>query len=122
MAMMFSGRAQRLQSEGLPIAIEWKGALLDAGVWAVTKAAPRPNAAMALLEFVYTRPEAHAQFAVDSFGSTAHKDALQKMPEASRATQIVSPDNWKTVVRVDSAWLAANQEAVLKRWTEWIAK
>lgn len=122
MAMMFSGRALRLQNEGLPIGIEWKGALLDAGVWAVTKAAPRPNAAMALLEFVYTRPEAHAQFAQESFGSTAHKDALQKLPEAARATQIVSPENWKSVVRVSPDWLASNQEPVLKRWTEWIAK
>jgi mannopine transport system substrate-binding protein len=121
MALMFSGRAQRLQGEGLPVAIAWNGALLDAGVWAVTKAAPRPHAAMALLEFIYTRPEAHAQFAVESFGSTAHKDGLDKMPEAARATQIVAPDNWKSVVRVDPAWLAGNQAAMLKRWAEWIA-
>ena len=74
------------------------------------------------MEFVYTRPEAHAQFAQESFGSTAHKDALQKLPEAARATQIVSPENWKSVVRVSPEWLASNQEPVLKRWTEWIAK
>jgi mannopine transport system substrate-binding protein len=121
MALMFSGRAQRLQGEGLPVAIAWNGALLDAGVWAVTRAAPRPNAAMALLEFIYTRPEAHAQFAVESFGSTAHRDGLEKMPETARASQIVSPDNWKSVVRVDPAWLAGNQDAVLKRWAAWIA-
>jgi mannopine transport system substrate-binding protein len=121
MALMFSGRAQRLQGEGLPIGISWKGALLDAGVWGVTKSAPRPNAAMALLEFVYTRPEAHAAFTLESFQSTAHKEALSKLPEAARANQIVAPDNWSGIVRVDPAWLAANQESTVKRWTEWLA-
>jgi hypothetical protein len=25
-------------------------------------------------------------------------------------------------VRIDGAWLAANQDAVLRRWTEWLSR
>jgi mannopine transport system substrate-binding protein len=122
MAMMFAGRAQRLQAEGLPIDVVWKGAPLDASVWSVTKGAARPNAAMALLEFVYSRPEAHAAFAQASFGSTAHKDALGLIPAAARSSQAVSPANWSGIVRVDPAWVAANQDNVTKRFTDWLAR
>jgi mannopine transport system substrate-binding protein len=121
MAMMFSGRSSRLQAEGLPLNIVWNGAPLDASVWAVTKDAPRPNAALALLDFIYTRPNVHAAFIGESFNATAQREAINLLDPAKRGSVVVYPENWSKVVRIDQAWLAANQEAVLKRWTAWIS-
>lgn len=121
MAMLFAGRAQRLRSEGLPLAVVWDGAPLDASAWAVTKGAPHPRAALALLDFIYTRPEAHAKFAVASFGSTAHKDAIKLIDAAEQKAQAVHPDNWPKLVPIDRDWLADNQAKVISRWTAWLA-
>ena len=121
MAMMFSGRSSRLQAEGIPLNIVWNGAPLDASVWAVTKDAPRPNAALALLDFIYTRPSVHAAFIGESFNATAQREAINLLDPAKRSSVVVHPNNWSKVVRIDQAWLAANQEAVLRRWTAWLA-
>jgi mannopine transport system substrate-binding protein len=122
MAMSFAGRALRLHHEGLPIGVAWNGAPLDASVWTVTKAAPHPNAALALLDFVYTRPEAHAAFAEESFGSTGHREALARLNPDKQRLQAAHPDNWSRIIRVDSAWLATHQEETLKRWAEWVSR
>jgi mannopine transport system substrate-binding protein len=122
MAMSFSGRMLRLRSEGLPIAMVWNGAPLDAAVWAITRLAPRPNAALALLNFVYTRPEAHAQYMNASFGSTGYRAALDLLSAEDQRLQVSYPDNWSKVVRIDGAWLAANQDAVVRRWTDWLSR
>jgi mannopine transport system substrate-binding protein len=121
MAMMFSGRASRLQAEGLPVNVDWNGAIVDASVWAVTKNAPRPHAALALLDFIYTRPDAHATFIGESFNATAQREAIDLLPQDKRASVVTAQANWSKVVHIDRGWLAQNQEAVLKRWTAWLA-
>ncbi len=121
MAMLFSGRAFRLRSEGIPLGISWNGAPLDAAFWAVTKGAQHANAALALLDFIYTRPKAHAEFAAESFGSTAQRGALAFLPTEAKASSVLQPANWSKIVRVDRGWLAANRENVLQRWSTWIA-
>ena len=121
MAMMFSGRASRLQAEGVPLNVNWDGAILDASVWAVTKNAPRPHAALALLNFIYTRPDAHVAFIGESFNATAQREAVDLLPQDKRGSVVTAQANWSKVVQIDREWLAQNQEAVLKRWTAWLA-
>lgn len=121
MAMMFAGRAQRLRAEGLPLGIVWNGAPLDASAWTVAAGAPHPLAARALLDFIYTRPEAHAKFAAASFGSTAHKDAVALLEPAEQKLQAAHPDNWSKLVPIDRDWLSAHQADVTTRWAAWLA-
>ncbi|MBL8699398.1 MAG: ABC transporter substrate-binding protein [Alphaproteobacteria bacterium] len=121
MAMMFAGRALRLVSEGLPLNVVWNGAPLDAAFWGVTRGAPHQAAARALLNFIYTRPDAHAAFIKASFGATAHREAVALLAPAEQRLQAVHPDNWSKIVPVDRDWLAANQAATLTRWAAWIA-
>jgi mannopine transport system substrate-binding protein len=122
MAMSFAGRVLRLRADGLPINVVWNGAPLDASVWAPTRGGPHPNAALALLNFVYTRPEAHAEFIVESLGSTGLREGVARLAPDVQRLQAGYPDNWSRIVRVDSAWLAANQEAVVRRWTDWLSR
>ena len=121
MAMLFSGRAFRLRSEEIRLGISWNGAPLDAAFWAATKGAQHPNAGLALLDFIYTRPKAHAEFAAESFGSTAQREAIDFLPADAKASSVLQPANWSRIVRVDHDWLAENREKVLQRWSTWIA-
>jgi mannopine transport system substrate-binding protein len=121
MAMMFAGRAMRLRADGLPIGVSWNGAPLDASFWGVLKDAPHPNAALALVNFVYSRPQAHADFARENLAPTGLKALLPLLDPAAQKVQATHPDNWPKIVRTDAGWLGANQDVVLKRWTEWLA-
>ena len=119
-SMMFSGRASQLHTEGL-VGFGWHGAILSGGVLSVLRNAPRPNAAMALLDFVYTRPEAHAHFMAEMRYATMVRGANDRLDPAQRQTLATHPDNWPRIVRLDAAWLAENRDAVLERWTGWIS-
>ena len=123
MAMSFSGRAGRLRvEEGLPIVSVWDGAPFDAGVFCATAGAPRPNAALAFLDFTYTRPSAHAAYMVAANGATAMRGAADLVDPEFGRTLASHPDNWSGVVRMDPAWLAEHRDTVMRRWTAWLAE
>ncbi len=121
MAQMYAGRALGLRKEGLPVGVSWNGAPLDAAAWCVLKDAKRPLAALALLNFLYTRPEAHAAFDVESNGITAMRAALAMLDPDSQKVQATAPDNWKGIVQIDRGWLGQNNAEVLEKWTSWVA-
>lgn len=121
MAQMYSGRAIGLRREGLPMGISWSGVPLDAAAWCVLKEAKHPKAALALLSYLYTRPEAHAAFASESAGVTAMQDAFPLLDAAMQEVAVTNPENWQQVVQIDRSWLGQNHNAVLERWTSWLA-
>lgn len=122
MAMTFAGRAMRLRSEGLPVGVSWNGAPLDASFWGVLEGAQRPNAGLALLNFVYSRPGAHAAFVKESLAATGLKGALPLLEPAIARDLATAPENWPRIVKIDRDWLDANQDAVLRRWADWLAR
>ncbi|MGV6873958.1 extracellular solute-binding protein [Pseudochelatococcus sp. B33] len=122
MAMMFANRARTLQVEGLPVGISWNGAPLDASAWSVLAQAPRPLAGLALLNFVYSRPEAHAAYMVETRGATAVKAATALLPPADAEQIPTNATIWPQIVPMDRDWLSENQNAVIQRWTKWIAQ
>lgn len=121
MAMMFVNRARSLQREGLPLEVSWEGAPLDASVWTLLADAPHPKAAAALLNFIYSRPEVHAAYMAESGGATAMRAAPALMDPAAATLLPTAPETWSKIVVTDNDWLSENQEAVLRRWAEWIA-
>ncbi|WP_050578991.1 extracellular solute-binding protein [Sinorhizobium medicae] len=122
MSMMFANRARTLQTAGLPVGISWNGAPLDASVWTVLAQAPHPLAALALLNFVYSRPEAHAAYMTETRGATAMKAAVGYMKAEDAAQILTNEDIWPQIIRIDRSWLSENQNTVIQRWTEWIAR
>ena len=122
MSMLYSGRAVGLQKEGLPVGITWKGAAKDQGGWGVLKDAPHPNAAVAFLNYFYTRPEAHLAFADQINYDTGSAAALEAVPESDRPQRATFPDNWNNMLTQDEVWVAQNRDAVLEQWTAWLAQ
>ena len=121
MAMMFSNRAGALRTEGLPIRHTWNQALLGGGPFCLLREAPRPLAAMALLDFLFTRPEAHAAYMTAQHVATFMRGAADHLDQDVARQLVTHPDNWPRPIRVDPVWLRENRSALIARWTAWIS-
>ena len=120
MAPMWSNRAGQIHSDGL-VDFTWDGAIQNAGAYCVVRNAPRPLAAMALLDYFYSRPEAAAAFMMQQHAGMAVRRAAELTEPAFRETLVTNPDNWSRVVRLDHVWVADNRDAILERWNGWIS-
>ncbi|MGX9121049.1 extracellular solute-binding protein [Mesorhizobium sp. BHbsci] len=118
-AMVWNGRAAQLLKEGFPVSIVWNGAILSADAWAITKGAPHAIAAKALLNYLYTRPEAHAEFAKRMNYAMPNKHASDFMNADLRSA--LPTTYWSTIVKGDVTWLAENRQKIIERWTAWIS-
>ncbi|MEI9425704.1 ABC transporter substrate-binding protein [Mesorhizobium sp. Cs1299R1N1] len=119
--MIWNGRAAGLRSEGAPVTFVWIGAVFNADTLSITKGAPHPIAAKALLNYFYTRPEAHAEF-VKRMNYVSPNKHVGEFLEARVASDIVSaPQNWPTLIRADPVWVAENRQKVIERWTAWVS-
>ena len=121
MAMLFSNRASKLRFEEGAVDFTWNEGILGGAPFCILRDAPRPLAAMALLDSFYTRPEAVALYVEAQYVSTFVRGVSDFVDPALRDTLVTNPDNWSRVVRTDPAWLAENRDAVLHRWTAWIS-
>ena len=124
MIMMYSGRALRSKSQGVPIDVTWNQAVMAPGRWTIIKGAPHPKAAMQFLDFFLTRPEAHAAFTEETFYDTANKNSVNFLPAGERPNSALYDGNLAKTVQLDYAlasWLGANNDAMLERWNTWIA-
>src|SRR5262249_54428352 len=93
MGMIFLGRAVTLRSQGVKTRIIMANAPLDANFWAVTKDAPHPLAGMALINFFFSRPEAHVQLLKATGEATLYKPMLPLLDSDMRKIAAVDPDN-----------------------------
>jgi mannopine transport system substrate-binding protein len=121
MGMLFVGRAVTLRNQNVKTKIVWAGAPLDANFWAVTREAPHPLAAMALINFFFTRPEAHIELLKFTGEATLFKPMLPLLDDEMRKIATVNPDNWANLIIPDQDYIAASQERLLTRWNAWIA-
>ena len=123
--MMYSGRALRSKSQGVPLDITWNQAIMAPGRWTIVKGAPNQKAAMQFLDFFLTRPEAHAAFTKQIFYDTANKRSVDFIAAADRPNSALYGDNLSKTVQLDyplAAWLGPNHDKLLERWNAWIAK
>lgn len=120
MGMIFLGRAVTLRNQGVKTKIILAGAPLDANFWAVTKDAPHPLAGMALLNFFFTRPEAHVEMLKATGEATLYKPMLPLLDPETRKLTAVEPENWASLIMPDTDYLARTQDSLLTRWNAWI--
>ncbi|ESZ60246.1 hypothetical protein X727_31220 [Mesorhizobium sp. L103C119B0] len=119
--MVWNGRVAALRMEGFPISFVWSGAMLDADVLAFIKGAPHAIAAKALLNYLYTRPEAHAAFAKRLNYALPNKHAGDFFDADIKSALPTAPQNWSRIVETDVTWLSKNRQELIERWTAWIS-
>lgn len=125
MIMMYSGRALRSKSQGVPVDVTWNQAVMAPGRWTVLKNAPNAKAATMFLDYFLTRPEAHAAFTKQIFYDTANKRSVEFLPANERPNSALYGDNLSKTVQLDyplAEWLGKNHDKLLERWNAWIAK
>ncbi len=125
MAMLYSGRAMRMAGDGLPVHATWNQAVMAPGHWTMLKGAPHPEAAMAFLDFFFTRPQAHAAFTKETYYDTVNKDSVNFLPEAMRPNSALYGDNLSKTVPLDyelADWLGKHHDELLERWNTWLAQ
>jgi mannopine transport system substrate-binding protein len=121
MGMMFLGRALTLRNQGMKTRIIMDGAPLDANFWAVTKEAAHPLAGLALINFFFSRPEAHVEMLKATGEATLFKPMLPLLDSEMRKVTAVEPDNWAKLIIPDMDYLAQAQDKLLTRWNAWLA-
>jgi mannopine transport system substrate-binding protein len=121
MGMVFLGRALTLRKQGVKTKIVMAGAPLDANFWAVTKEAPHPLAGLALINFFFSRPEAHVEMLKATGEATVFKSMLPLLDDEMRKTAAIAPDNWANLIFPDMDYLARSQNVLLTRWNTWLA-
>ena len=121
MGMLFSNRASKLQFEEGAASFTWNQGILGGAPFSILRNAPRPLAAMALLDSLYTSPEAQAAYMTAQHVSTFVRGGAELLDPAIQVTLVTAPENWVRVVQTDPAWLAENRDHVVRRWTTWIS-
>ncbi|TIR16146.1 MAG: ABC transporter substrate-binding protein [Mesorhizobium sp.] len=120
-SMLWNGRAASLRNDGFPISFVWNGAMLDADALGIIKGAPHPIAAKALLNYLYSRPEAGAEFVKRLNYVLPNKHIGDFLDANMRSNLMTAPQNWPNIVKSDAVWLAENREKLIERWTAWIS-
>ncbi|RWM28277.1 MAG: hypothetical protein EOR75_33310 [Mesorhizobium sp.] len=102
---IWNGRASRLREEGVPVRFTWDGASYEAQTYCLVKGGPNPLAPKALLNFMYTRPEAHAAFMKEMLYAVPNKNAVALLDPEFSSTLVTASDNLSKVVKMDADWL-----------------
>lgn len=121
MSFMWSGRANTLRSQGLPIEVVWSQAIKDYATWSIARHAPHPNAAYAFLNFFLGNPRAHVEFGKQIGGDTSNAEAVKLIPPADRPRY--GSTYWDKMIDVDgNAWVQENRAMIVERWNAWLAQ
>ncbi|WP_341866257.1 extracellular solute-binding protein [Streptomyces flavovariabilis] len=118
MTSLWSGRADELIKQGVPVAYQWNGARRLTNGWGIPKGADNTDAAYKLIDFSL-RPEVQAAFAKLFPQGPVVPAATKLLSDDVLATLPTSPQNLKTGFDTDVAWWDKNLESVTKRWREW---
>ncbi|AVO38210.1 extracellular solute-binding protein [Pukyongiella litopenaei] len=120
MTMAYSGRALTVVKEGDSFRMAWDGALRDTGYFAVMKDAPRPEAALAFIDFFYGAADGHPAFISAVNYATSSTAGLAKLPEDEQKLYATYPANYAKLVKPDFKWIGENRDVLRERWMAWI--
>jgi spermidine/putrescine-binding protein len=95
---------------------------LNVAYWSVIRGAPNAENAIRFLNWYLDHPEIQVAFARATGGSPATRSAMALLSPDEQREQPGYQDNARSIVAVDYGWIAANNDRILRRWTEWISR
>ena len=117
---MWNTSAQALQTQGVPLHIEYGEAVIDIAAWAVAKGSPRTREAWQFIEFAVA-PEQLAKFSQRNNYGPMNPGALQFVaPDVARLMP-TAPENLSRSVVLDAEKLLPQLDVIAKRFEQWLA-
>jgi len=121
MGSAWNGRIAAIQAGGAPVAITWNQGLLKRDCWAILKGTANRENAQKFCAFI-TLPISQARLSLLIPYGFVNTLAVNYIP-AARLTQLpTAPAIAEQLVIYDSAWWAANRDAVLAEWPAFLLK
>jgi putative spermidine/putrescine transport system substrate-binding protein len=120
MSIAWSGRALEAVRNGAPYAPVWNNALLLADSLSVVKGSDNVEEAINLINYA-TSPGAQEGFVEQYTYGVANSEAQPELDETAQNFLPSDPENAANGVWRDEQWWADNYDAMVERWTEWVA-
>jgi putative spermidine/putrescine transport system substrate-binding protein len=121
MGSAWNGRIAAIQATGAPVAISWNQGLLKRDCWAIAKGSPNLSNAQKFCAFI-TLPISQARLSMLIPYGFVNSLAINYIP-AGRLQQLpTAPAIAKQLIIFDSAWWAANRDAVLAEWPAFLLR
>jgi putative spermidine/putrescine transport system substrate-binding protein len=121
MGFSVNNEIESARAKGVPVALQYNQALYLTNAWVVVKGTPNLKKAMEVIQAM-SKPEYQARFAEATYMGPINPAALPLVPDKLRGSLPSSPENLKKEVVLDNAWWAANEAAMIERFTKWMTK
>lgn len=105
--------------KGAPIRYVWNGARRQSNGYGIPKGAANPDAAYRFIDYAL-RPEVQARAASGYGLGPVTPSAYAYLSRSVAASLPSSPGNLYAGFDLDVDWWTENEEAVVKRWREWV--
>lgn len=118
MGVAWNGRIATLEDQGVPVAIQWNGAMLGIDNWAVLKGAPNAENAQKFMAFAtMAAPQARLSMLIPyGFVNAA---AAELIP-AERLSRLPTAPEYADKVFISNAeWWSENLQAATEAWNTW---
>lgn len=115
----WAGRLQQPIKRGAPLAYEWNGARRQSNGYGIPKGSANPDAAYRLIDFAL-RPEVQARMARIYPDGPVVPAAYGFLTESSAMNLASTPGHLLSGFDMDIEWWLENQDAVTRRWREWV--
>jgi putative spermidine/putrescine transport system substrate-binding protein len=106
---------------GAPIRMVWDDSLYLTNSWSVLKGTPHVKRSMEFIKAV-SNPKYQAHLAELTGYAPMNPDALPLVSKETRPWLSTEPENLKNAVQFNNEWWAANEAALIERWTKWVAE
>ncbi|WP_327242983.1 ABC transporter substrate-binding protein [Streptomyces sp. NBC_01320] len=121
MAMVWSGRAYSAVKNGAHFAPQWNQFLPVSDSLAVPVGAKNPKAAMALINYYLGATQQTKLTELTSY-SPINSDAKPRLDELASQYVTTGPERQAQALKIDNAWWAKNQEQIIQKWSDWLAR
>ncbi|WP_371666173.1 MULTISPECIES: ABC transporter substrate-binding protein [unclassified Streptomyces] len=121
MAMVWTGRAYSAVKNGAKFAPQWNQFMPVSDSLAVPKNARNPKASMALINY-YLGAGQQARLTELTSYSPINSEAEPKIDAAASAYLTSTPERQAKALKLDNAWWAQNQEQIIQKWSDWLAR
>jgi putative spermidine/putrescine transport system substrate-binding protein len=121
MALVWSGRAYSAVKNGAPFAPMWNQWMPEADTITVPIGAKNPKASMALINY-YLGAQQQAKLSELTSYSPINVDAKPQLDDLAKSYLTTSPERAKDRFPIDTSWWAANNDAMVSAFTNWLAK